>query len=91
MIYREQAKAASAASHQRTQAMLSFVIDRERLARLLGMLGSDHLGERDNAARAAHRLVQQHGITWFDVVVTYPPPDTDDPDTTRQWSAVAGQ
>jgi hypothetical protein len=50
--------------------------DRERLARLLGMLGSDHHGERDNAARAAHRLVQQHGITWFDVV-THPPPDTD--------------
>ena len=43
--------------------------DRERLARLLGMLGSDHAGERDNAARAAHRLVQQHGITWFDVII----------------------
>jgi hypothetical protein len=55
--------------------------DRERLARLLGMLGSDHPGERDNAARAAHRLVQQHSTTWFDVVVTPPPPDTDDPDT----------
>lgn len=53
--------------------------DRDRLARLLGMLGSDHLGERDNAARAAHRLVQQHGITWFDVVM-HPPPDTE-PDT----------
>jgi hypothetical protein len=54
------------------------ISDRERLARLLGMLGSDHQGERDNAARAAHRLVQQHGITWFDVVV--PPPDTDGAD-----------
>ena len=37
--------------------------DCERLARLLGMLGSDHAGERDNAGRAAHRMVQQHGIT----------------------------
>jgi hypothetical protein len=55
--------------------------DRERLARLLGMLGSDHAGERDNAARAAHRLVQQHGITWFDLVVMPPPPDMDDPYT----------
>ena len=54
--------------------------DRERLARLLGMVGSDHAGERDNAARAAHRLVQQHGITWFDLVVLPPPPDGDDPD-----------
>jgi hypothetical protein len=50
--------------------------DRERLARLLGMLGSDHAGERDNAGRAAHRLVQQHGVTWHDVVVTRPSPDT---------------
>jgi hypothetical protein len=50
---------------------------RERLARLLGLLGSDHAGERDNAGRAAHHLVQQHGITWYDVVVTHPPPDTD--------------
>jgi hypothetical protein len=55
--------------------------DRERLARLLGMLGSDHAGERDNAGRAAHRLVQQHGITWYDVVVTRSPADTGDPDT----------
>ena len=53
--------------------------DRVHLAKLLGMLGSDHAGERDNAARAAHRLVQQHGITWYDVV-THPPSDTD-PDT----------
>jgi hypothetical protein len=57
------------------------VADRERLARLLGMLGSDHAGERDNAARAAHRLVQQHGITWYDVVVTHPSPDPGDPGT----------
>lgn len=45
---------------------------RTRLARLLGMLGSDHAGERDNAATAAHRLVQQHGLTWRQVVE--PPP-----------------
>jgi hypothetical protein len=55
--------------------------DRKRLARLLSMLGSGHAGERDNAARAAHRLVQQRGITWYDVVVAHPSPDTDDPDT----------
>jgi hypothetical protein len=56
------------------------VSDRVHLAKLLGMLGSDHAGERDNAARAAHRLVQQRGITWFDVMVTRAPPDMD-PDT----------
>ena len=47
--------------------------DRVHLAKLLGLLDSDHAGERDNAACAAHRLVQQHGITWFDVV-THPLP-----------------
>jgi hypothetical protein len=64
--------------------------DCERLARLLGMLGSDHPGERDNAARAAHRLVQLRGITWFGVV-THPPPDTDpatDP-ISRDWRQTA--
>jgi hypothetical protein len=30
--------------------------DRERLAKLLGMLGSEHAGERDNAALAIERL-----------------------------------
>ena len=42
--------------------------DRTKLAKLLGMLGSAHAGERDAAACAAHRLVQQSGITWHDVV-----------------------
>lgn len=46
--------------------------DRTKLAKLLGMLGSSHVGERDAAACAAHRLVQQHGVTWHDVVT--PPP-----------------
>jgi hypothetical protein len=50
--------------------------DRVHLAKLLGLLGSNHAGERDNAACAAHRFVQQHGITWFDVV-THPPSDPD--------------
>ena len=38
--------------------------DRQRLAKLLGMLGSDHAGERDAAGLAAHRLLQRHGLTW---------------------------
>jgi hypothetical protein len=32
--------------------------DLERLARLLGMLGSDHLGERDNAGQLADKMVR---------------------------------
>jgi hypothetical protein len=38
---------------------------RTRLAALLGMLGSDHDGEVTNAARAARRLIQHHGLTWL--------------------------
>jgi len=47
--------------------------DRTRLCKLLGMLGSDHPGERDNAARAAHALIQKLGITWRDAFLAQPP------------------
>jgi hypothetical protein len=45
---------------------------RAKLAKLLGMLGSDHPGERDNAAVAAHRIVSGAGMTWRQVIE--PPP-----------------
>lgn len=43
-------------------------LDRQRLAALLGMLGSDHAGERDNAARAAHKLARSSGLTWGEIL-----------------------
>ncbi len=42
--------------------------DRAKLGKLLSLLGSDHAGERDAAALAAHRLVVQRGLTWRQVV-----------------------
>ena len=42
--------------------------DRAKLAKLLGLLGSNHAGERDAAALAAHRLVQSRGMTWPEVI-----------------------
>jgi hypothetical protein len=42
--------------------------DRTRLAKLLGMLGSVHAGERDAAGLAAHRLVQERDLTWSDIL-----------------------
>ena len=51
--------------------------ERDRLAKLLGMLGSDHDGEVLNAARLADRLVRDHGITWLDAITA--PLSTDDP------------
>jgi hypothetical protein len=44
--------------------------DRERLARLLGMIGSAHDGEALNAARLADRLIRDRELTWFDVVTS---------------------
>jgi hypothetical protein len=42
--------------------------DRERLAKLLGMLGSDHAGERGNAALAIERLRRERGLSWDEVL-----------------------
>lgn len=42
--------------------------DTQKLAKLLGMLGSAHDGEALNAARKAHQLVIRHGASWSDVV-----------------------
>lgn len=43
-------------------------LDRVRLAKLLGLLGSAHDGERDNAARFATDLVRESGETWETVL-----------------------
>jgi hypothetical protein len=42
-------------------------VDRLRLAAMLGMLGSSHTGERDNAARAVEQFRQQRGLNWTDL------------------------
>lgn len=41
---------------------------RKKLVRVLGMLGSDHPGERDNAAVMATRMIKEAGLTWYDVL-----------------------
>jgi hypothetical protein len=56
--------------------------DRKRLAALLGMLGSDQPGERENAAHLAEQFRRQHGLSWeqmlepqtvvVEKIVTYP-------------------
>jgi hypothetical protein len=37
---------------------------RAKLAKLLGLLGSAHAGERDAAGLAANRLISQAGLSW---------------------------
>ncbi len=67
--------------------------DRTKLAKLLGLLGSNHQGERDAAGLAAHRLVQSHNATWFDVVAPVPSDDDDAPEPTpnpsQDWRTLA--
>jgi hypothetical protein len=41
---------------------------RKRLVRVLGMLGSNHPGERDAAALMATRMVKEAGLTWYDIL-----------------------
>ena len=48
----------------------------DKFIKLLGMLSSEHAGERANAIAAAERLRKQYGITWRDFVrpaITRPP------------------
>ena len=55
--------------------MRGAVIDLMRLAKLCGLFGSDHAGERANAAAAADKLVRQAGLRWPDVIrPPLPPP-----------------
>jgi hypothetical protein len=44
-------------------------LDRARLAKLLGMMGSVHDGEVVAAARQAERLRSDAGLTWRDIVL----------------------
>jgi hypothetical protein len=46
--------------------------EQQRLARLLGMLGSAHDGEVLNAARLAQRLLATANMTWTELVATPP-------------------
>ncbi len=40
----------------------------ERLAKLCGLFGSEHDGERASAAAMADKLLRSHGLTWEQVI-----------------------
>ena len=42
--------------------------ERQRLARILGMLGSEHAGERASAALKAEEFRKKHGLTWAEML-----------------------
>ena len=55
-----------------------------RLSKILGLLGSEHSGERDAAAQAAHKIVRGAGLTWADIIHA---PRNSDPPRIRAWRA----
>jgi len=55
-----------------------------RLSRLCGMLGSDHAGERSNAATLATRELRRAGMTWPDVIARAFAPSVTRPTATAQ-------
>jgi hypothetical protein len=54
----------------------------DRLAKLCGMLGSAHDGERAAAAAKADQLIRGLGLTWRDIIV---PPIAVEPSRIRSW------
>jgi hypothetical protein len=50
------------------KAQVLDIAAREHLAKLLGMLGSDHAGEIAAGGRKAHEFLKRHGLTWPDVL-----------------------
>lgn len=47
-------------------------LDKKRLVKVLGMLGSRHDGEALNAARNAHAMLAQAGMTWAELLGVRP-------------------
>ena len=44
----------------------------DRLTKLCGLFGSNHLGERAAAAAKADQLIRSHGLRWSDVIAPVP-------------------
>jgi hypothetical protein len=57
----------------------------DRLTKLLGMLGSEHDGERATAAAKANAFVRAMGLTWRDIIS--PPLAPDHAPRIRSWRA----
>jgi hypothetical protein len=57
------------------------VVDLIRLESMLGMLGSNHVGERDNAAKLIAQFLQRRGLTWPDVLGRHAVGDEGKPET----------
>ena len=63
-------------------------LDRERLAKVLGLLGSDHPGEVAEAARQAERLRRAARLTWHDIILPGLPPPGGGSATAELWEVI---
>lgn len=72
-------------------------IERQRLAAILGMLGSEHAGERAAAALQAEAFRKKHGLTWAELLALRPedlhsessqppPPEPEPPPAPRDYN-----
>lgn len=59
--------------------------DVARFRKILGLLGSDQVGERAAAAKKASEFLASHGLSWSDVTLP-----VSGPDVLAQWREVAG-
>jgi hypothetical protein len=56
-----------------------------KLAKVLGMLGSDHDGEIAAAGRRANQMVRSAGLTWKEVISPTTPASNASPNPPRRW------
>jgi hypothetical protein len=65
---------------------------RTRLVRILGLLGSDHIGERATAGAMADQLIRQAGLSWDHVVAgTAPAAAKEAPEGSPPWHLMASR
>ena len=58
---------------------MTALVDRQRLARVCGLLGSEHDGEVLAAARQAEKIRKKLGLTWDELLVSSPRKRAADP------------
>jgi hypothetical protein len=64
---------------------------RTRLVRILGLLGSDHMGERATAGHMADQLIREAGLTWDHVVACTAPTAAREKASLPSWHQMAAR
>jgi hypothetical protein len=62
--------------------------DRDKLVKLLGLLGSNHDGERAAAALKADRHIRSLGLAWGDVIAPLATEQAESPPPPQRWQDI---